>query len=194
MKGLRYVVCGVALVASVGPPSASASNWDPVNTTLHGSQVGTMTLRTHPSLSLVGCNSGTTDVRVASATPSVASTINTSNPIVFSSCTLLGFPGTVTTFGTWNFTGVSTTNVSLTAVPTAAGGTVATIGVPAIGCTLTIGETTIANNTWNNTTKTLTTNVASGFPITPNNESCGTLLGTSGTLTATFNIPGANLT
>ncbi len=194
MKGLRYLVCGVALVASVGVSSASAANWDPVNTTLHGSQVGSGTLKTDPSGATVTCTGGTTDLRAASATPSVASTITTTNPVQFSGCTSLGFSATVTTAGTWNFTGASTTSVSATAVPTAVGGNVATISVPAVGCTLTIGETTIANKTWNNTAKTLATNGASSFPITPSSEACGTLLGTSGTLSATFNVPGANLT
>lgn len=194
MKGLRNLVCGVALVASVGASSASGSNWDPVTTPIHGTQVGTGTLRVDPTGATVTCTNGTTDVKATSATPSVASTISTTNPVAFSGCTSLGFPATVVTLGTWNFTGVSTTSVSATAVPTTAGGLVAIISVPAVGCSVTIGETTIASNTWNNTSKQLATNGAASFPVHGNNEICATLYGTSGTLTTTFNFPTANLT
>jgi hypothetical protein len=195
IKHLRHLVCGVALVAAVGASSASASNWDPVNTTFHGSQVGTGRLHLSSGAEFV-CTRGDTDLRVAAVTPSVASTstVVVLNPIQWSNCTGLGFTATVTTHGAWIFTGVSTTNVSLTARPTTAGGSVLTASVPVVGCSVTLGETTIAGNTWNNTSKFLTLNSASTFPVSPSSEACGTLLGTSGNLESTLFFPAANLT
>jgi hypothetical protein len=192
MKGLRYLVCGVALVASVGASSASAANWSPTNTTLHGSQLGTGKLTTNLG-GVVSCTSGTTDLRANSATPTVASTTAAANPVQFTGCTALGFGATVTTHGTWDFTAVNTTTVNATARPSVAGGFVATIVTNVPACTVRVGETTINSNSWTNGTTTLTTNSASTFPIAATTEACTTLFGTSGNLEATFSVPGASI-
>ncbi len=193
MRGLWVLVCGVALAASAGVSSAAAANWDPVNTTLHGSQVGTGRLTTNTG-GVWACTAATTDLRAASATPSVASTVSTTNPVAISGCTANGFASTMTTHGTWDFTATSTTNVNITARPTVAGGAVWTWNIPALGCSLVINEITIAGNTWNNINKTLTLNGAASFPLVANTEACGTFIGTSATYEGTFNIPGENLT
>jgi hypothetical protein len=189
MKALRYLVCGVALAASVGASSASAANWTPTNTTVHGTQVGTGRLTTNLG-GVIGCTGGTTDLRANSATPTVASTTAAANPVQFTGCTALGFAATVTTHGTWDFTAVNTTTVNATARPSVAGGIVATIVTTVPACTVTVGEATINGNTWNNAATTLTTNGASPFAISTT-EACATVFGTSGTLHTVFSVPAA---
>jgi hypothetical protein len=187
MRGLRYLVCGVALVASVGASSASAANWSPLDTTVHGSQLGTGRLTTNLG-GVVSCTTGTTDLRANSATPTVLSTTAASNPVQFTGCTALGFAATVTTHGTWHLSSVNTSTVNGTFTPAFLGGFFMTILTSVPNCTVRVGETTLNGNSWNNSTTVLTTNGASSFPLSVTTEACATLFGTSGTLEATFGV------
>jgi hypothetical protein len=189
MKGLRYLVCGVALVASVGASPASAANWSPLNQMIHGTQLGTGKLTTNLG-GVIQCTAGTTDLTAVSATPTVASTTTTTNPVQFTGCSALGFGMTVSTHGTWKFAAVNTTTVNATVIPTVPGGAVATITTTLPECRITVGEATINGNTWNTTSTTLTTNSTTSFPITAT-EACATYWGTSVTLHTTFSVPAA---
>jgi hypothetical protein len=185
MRGLRYLVCGVALVASVGASSASAANWDPLDTTVHASQLGIGKLTTNLG-GVISCTSGTTDLRANSATPTVLSTTAASNPVQFSGCTALGFAATVTTHGTWHLTAVNTTTVNATFIPQSLGGLIWTIITSVPPCVVRIGETTLLNNSWNNSTTVLTTNGSSPIHMTATTEACTTLFGTSATFHETL--------
>jgi hypothetical protein len=192
MKALRHLVCGVALVASVGASSASAANWNPVNTTLHGSQVGAFRMTTNLG-GVISCGAGTTDLRANSATPSVASTTAASNPLQFSGCTALGFAATVTTHGVWDFTAVNTTTINVTARPSVAGGFVATITTLVPACTVRMDTTSISSTTWHIALGFFTWGHTTTTPITTTTEACGTLFGTSVTFDGTLSFPGASL-
>lgn len=177
MGNLRYLVCGVALLAVAGASSAPAANWDPANTNFTITQEGAGQFITNTGFTFICASSSSTlNAPAASAT---ARTVNTT-PFVYNGC--LGqtiFSLHWTTFGTWHFTATSTTSVDITATPDALGRfeTLIFTGM----CNITIdGPVSIPNNTWNNATHQLTINSAVSFPITAvPGESCQTVLGTS---------------
>lgn len=195
MKGWRYLACSVALCTSIGASSASAANWDPVGTELTATQEGNGTVTTNNG-STISC--GSSDMRLAATAgqPDLMTTTHgVTNPVTFANCTALGFPVTMTTFGTWEFTATSTTSVDFSATPVTAGGPIWTWSIPALGCHVAInGPVTIPNNTWNNVAATLTMNNAASVPIVVTPESCATTLGTSITLSTRFVMSGASIT
>lgn len=196
MRSLQYWVCGAALLASVGASSASAANWDPVGTELTASMVGSGTFATNSGATF-NCSNATTRLAATAGQPSVLTTTHgITNPIAITGCTSLGFPATMTTFGTWEYGATSTTAVDVSATPVTAGGLIATMVIPAAGCNVAIdGPAVLGANTWNNATASLTANGATSFPITAGpGENCATVFGTSGSLSTSFTVPGASIT
>jgi hypothetical protein len=194
MKSLRYLVCGVALLASVAPSAASASTWDPQGVALTATQEGSGRLTTTTAgvgSGQVTCNTG--DASLV-ATGAVATASAATNPVAFGGCSFAGLPAHVTTFGDWAFTATSTTAVSATARPAVAGGLVAQINLTAIPCLVTAGESTVANNVWNNTNHTLTIGT-NEFTLTVipkaggTQEQCSTAIGTGGRIDASYQLP-----
>jgi hypothetical protein len=175
MKCAKTLMLGVVLALSlVGASSASAANWDPQNTTFTGTQEG------HGAFTLAGggnltCTSGDIALRAIGA---VAMNANIP-PMSINGCTesILGTTATVTTFGTWNFIATSTTSVDATFHSST--GVVATFHFPGLGCDATVpSPVNIPNNTWNNTTHTLTINSAVIIPIHAAGL-CASVVGTS---------------
>lgn len=187
MKSLRYLVCGAALLASVGVSSASAANWDPINTEVTATNSGTSSLTAGAS---VTCENVDTRLTASSGSPTVASTTNIHNPVAFSNCTSFAGPATVTTSGSWQFTAIDTTTVTGAAV----GATVATITFHNLaGCTITIGGADIPNNVWSNTTHNLTINNNATFPVS-STAGCLGVVQPVGKLDGVFNVPAASIT
>lgn len=221
MRYLRLSLCGVVLLASVGSASASAANWDPVNTALSVTQEGTGTITTSTGWTF-SCTSSAMTLSVPAATPSVAMTVG-ANPLTLSGCLSNGiFAMHATTFGTWHFAATDTTNVDFVATPDASG-RVATFAITSLNCVITLdGPVTLPNNDWNNTSKTLKVNNTSTVNMTvdsfvsviryntviegitqsitattqseSNRETCATTLGTAVRFDLAYNAPVLNLT
>jgi hypothetical protein len=185
MRMFKRVSLGLVLAASlVGVSSASAANWDPPNTTLTATQVGTGVL-TDNNGTTISCGTGSAGL-IASG--DAAHTESHHNPVIFSSCSnSIGLsPTNVTTTGTWRFTATSTTSVDITATnPT--GPNVADITIAGF-CTVSVPGPVHITGTWNNTTHQLTTNSANTFPISPN-AGCLGAVGSSARLATTFQLP-----
>jgi hypothetical protein len=185
MKSVKTLALGAAVALSLfGASSASAANWDPQNTVVTGQQEGHGTL-TGSGGGRVTCSGG--DIAL-SAVGDLAMNTNTP-PISFSGCTesILGTGVVVTTFGTWSFTATSTTSVD--ASITSSTGVVATIHFPSLGCDVTVpSPVNIPNNTWNNTTHTLSISNATAFTVSAGGL-CAGPVGTSARLDANFVLP-----
>ena len=190
MKSFKALTIGAALALSlVGASSASAATWDPQNSIVTGTAVGTTTLD-DSSGNTVSCSVG--DVRIhAFGDRAVATGPN--DPVNWSSCTasfLGGLAATVTTTGTWTFTATSQTSVDITALP-GTGGSVADINIPVLGqnCSIKVtGPVSIPGNTWSNATHRLTVNPAGTFEL-DQSAACLGLVGSTGRLTSTFSFP-----
>lgn len=188
MISMKKLAMGAALALSlVGASSASAANWDPAGTNVTATQESPNGKLTVAGGLAVTCTGGDATLN---ASTNVAMTVGA---LGFTGCTdPLGTAASVTTFGTWNFVATDTTNVDANVLGPGAGGTgsVATIHLPILGCTITVqGPVNIANNDWNNTNHTLTINGAAKFPIIPSTESCQTLVGTTGSIDASYQLP-----
>jgi hypothetical protein len=188
MKGLRYLMCGVALVASAGASTATAATWDPVNSNISTTNVGSLTF-TAGGASYT-CNTVTLTLRAASGTASVAVAQGTHNPVAFSNCTSFLGSATVTTTGTWQFTANSTTSVTMAAV----GATVLQMRFHAVpSCTINIPGFDLPNNTWSNSTHQLTLNSTATFAVT-STAGCLGAVGSTGSFSSTFSAPTATIT
>jgi hypothetical protein len=183
------VAAASMLMAMIGAGSASAANFDPANTNLPAH--GTLTLDAIPSGAQVHC---TFTANIRSAGGDHASTVNAAGDPAgptFDSCTAT-IPGlgnsaatvvaTSGTAGAWTLTATSTTSVDVigNATITAAGGL----------CTISAMNAGVANNAWNNTTHTLTTNTAATFPVV----SGGFCTDTSARMTGSVTVPLGSIT
>jgi hypothetical protein len=168
-------MCGSAAVATLaataafGATSASAANWDPVNTTVAGS--GGLTLTTN-TLGSVTCTI-TINMR------STGNDVSTSTaPPVFDNCSSnIANPTTVSSTTNWTATATTTTAVDVTGA--------ATITIGGGLCVIT-ASAAVANNTWSNSTHALTANASASFPITEHGFCDG---GTSGHMGGTVTFP-----
>lgn len=190
MRSLRYLTCGAFMTASLATASsASAANWDPSGVEVTATSTNTsFTFGT--STATVHCNTvdmlttGVNDVRVTTAV---------ANPVAFGggcSTPLGANTGTVTTYGTWFFTAVSTTSANLLVTGTGPGGTGPIVDINIGGiCTVTIdGPVSLPAGTWNNTTHQLTINSLPTFTNT-SGGGCFGLVSSPGTLEGTFTFP-----
>jgi hypothetical protein len=190
MKSVKTLAMGAVVALSlVGVSSASAANWDPQNTNVGATQEGHGILTTTGGSSLT-CSTGTTILRAVGA---VASTTAAHNPVAIGGCSSsLGGASSVTTFGTWTFTAVSTTNVHILA-HNSAGPNVAVISIPGLGCSINVpSPVTIPNNTWSNANHTLHINNAAEFGLSGSGLCAAA--GTGGFLDANFVVPLATIT
>lgn len=156
-----YLSAAMVLGAvALGATSAAAANWDPANTDLAGS--GTMTFTTNSFFSF--------DCGITLRMRSTGNDVSTSvTPPVFGNCS------SVTADTDWVATATSTTFVDLTTnfTITQSGGL----------CVKTLNAV-VTNNTWSNTTHTLTFNPAVTFVITEHGFCDGGTIGHwSGTVT-----------
>jgi hypothetical protein len=184
MKKLGTAVAAAsAMMALFGAGSASAANWDPPNTTLTAH--GTLTLDTIAGTVACTYHSG---VRSAGGADAFTTEPNSAIPAppTFSNCTsTIGTVESVTSPIAWTITATNTTAVHVT------GSAAVTIGVFGITCTVTANDVSVPS-TWNNVAKTITPG-ATSFPTTTDGGFlCPSV--TSGRMTGTVTVPGANLT
>jgi hypothetical protein len=184
MKKLGTAVAAAsALLALFGAGSASAANWDPPNTTLtaHGNltldtSAGNVTCTYHSGVrSAGGADAFTTETGGTAAAPPTFSNCDSS----------IGTVVSVTSPIPWTITATTTTAVDVT------GSANIVISVLGVQCTIAAHDVTVPA-TWNNTAKTITPSTQS-FPTTTSGSIfCPNV--TSGTMTGTVTVPGANLT
>jgi hypothetical protein len=172
MKCLRYLACGAAMVASAGPPVASAAIWDPQNV----ERTATTEFFTYLTMGELTWTCSHVSMTVKSLGSVAATTAGVSNPMSFTSCDSSIGTMTVTTLGTWELTATSTTSVDLTATGTGAGGTGPVMIMsldPLPNCTLVVdGPQTIAGNAWSTATHRLVLNNTVGFTQTLVGSGC----------------------
>jgi hypothetical protein len=185
MKKLGTAVAAAsAMMALFGAGSASAANWDPPNTTLTAH--GTLSLTAAPFAATVSC---TYHSGVRSAGGADAFTTETNGtvaaPPTFSGCTsTFGTVESVVAHQPWTITATSTTAVNVTN-----GNATIVLSVLGITCTIT-AENVSVGATWNNTTKTLSP-ASTPFSVTKT-AACPHI--TTGSMTGSVTVPGANLT
>lgn len=148
------VVAASMVMALTGASTASAANWDPPGTVVHGH--GTLTL-TSGTFTLT-C---TTDLNVR-ATGALAQTTNAAGTLAgptFGCTNSLGTATVMTSSASWTATATSTTSVDVITEN-------ALINIGSGACTITWDNVSVGGNTWSNPTHTLTSNSSVAFPIT----------------------------
>jgi hypothetical protein len=189
LKRFGTAVGAAALLAALGGvSSASAANWDPANTTVTAH--GTLTLTSAGSTVTCTYHSG---VRSAGGTD--AFTTETGGvagaPPTFSGCTSsLPITPDVHASAPWTLTATSTTSVDVTNGNAVITGTA--FGV--VVCTITASGVSVANNTWNNATHTLTANSGAPFNVTWAGPVCPVSGVQSGTMSGSVVAPLASIT